>query len=118
MNGRFIDLTNGERVEVKINFGTLYYLQQCGANKLIERIERLQEQGKKVSDRDSMEIAAKFIYATLRANGQKVTFDEALSLMPLDTESIEQIVEDYQFELEKLKKKQTAKQNMKKFSQT
>ena len=30
----------------------------------------------------------------------------------------EQIVEDYQFELEKLKKKQTAKQNMKKFSQT
>lgn len=118
MKGRFIDLTNGERIEVKINFGTIYYLQQCGADKLIERIDKQQKQGQNVGNRDSMEIAAKFIYATLRANGQKVTFDEALSLMPLDTDSIEQIIEDYQVELEKLKKKQDSKQKVKMFTQT
>ena len=118
MNGQFVDLQDGTRIEVKINFGTMYYLQKCGASNLIKKIEQKQKNKKKASDMDMMEIAAKIIYATLRSNGKKVTFDEAISLMPVDTESIEILVKTYEEEVEKQRKKQEAQKTMKRFSQT
>lgn len=115
MTGHFINLTDGSRLEVKINFGTLYYLQQCKADELAKKIERRRKKGKKDLPDDVMEFAAKVIYATLRSNGQKVTFDEALELMPPFLDELEMVIDVYNEYIEKLKKKQKAKQNMKKF---
>lgn len=117
MKERFIDLQNGSRLEVKINFATLYYMQEIGANDLAKKIDKLQKQKKKVSDNDSMRIAAKIIYAVLRSNGRKVTFDEALMLMPMDMEEIKKLMEIYTEEMEKVRKKQEARKNMKRMAQ-
>lgn len=117
MKERFIDLQDGTRLEVKINFGTLYYMQEIGANNLAKKIDKLKKQNKKVSDTDSMRIAAKIIYAVLRSNGKKVTFDEALMLMPIDTEEIKELVEAYTEEINRIKKKQEAQKNMKRMAQ-
>lgn len=115
MQEQFITLTDGTRLEVKINFGTLYYLQQCKADGLAKKIERRRKQGKKDSPDDVMKFAAKVIYATLRSNGRKVTFDEALELMPPFLDELELVIDVYNEYVQKLKKKQKAKQNMKKF---
>ena len=116
MNGQFVELTDGSRIEAKMNFGTLYYLQQIGGYQLARRIENKQKRKKHVSESESMEFAAKIIYAILRSNGREVTFDEALSLMPPDTKSIEKIIKVYEEELKKRKKKQESKQTMKDFT--
>ena len=116
MGGQFVELTDGSRIEVKMNFGTLYYLQQIGGYKLARQIERKQRQKKTVNEYESMEFAAKIVYAVLRSNGKEVTFDEALTLMPPDTSSINLVIEAYEKELDKRKKKQESKQNMKKFT--
>lgn len=117
MNGEIVELMDGTRIEVKVNFGTIYYLKKCGGEKLIKKIESKQKQKKKISDDEQMEISAKIIYALLRSNGKEVTFDEALSLMPPDTESMKKVIDTYNKQLEKIKKKETAKRKMKKFSQ-
>lgn len=40
MTDHFVDLTDGTRIEVKVNFGTLYYLQKCkGFYSLSKRLE-------------------------------------------------------------------------------
>lgn len=116
MNGEFIELTDGSRIDAKINFGTLYYLQKIGGYKIARRIEKKKKSNKVPSEHENMEFAAKVVYAILRSNGQEVTFDEALTLMPPDTESIEKIIEAYEKESDKRKKKQESKQNMKKFT--
>lgn len=116
MGGQFVELTDGSRIEVKMNFGTLYYLQQIGGYELARRIEKKQKQKKRVGERESMEFAAKIVYAILRSNGKEVTFDEALSLMSPDTTSINLVIEAYEKELDKRKKKQESKQKMKKFT--
>lgn len=116
MNGQFVELTDGSRIEVKMNFGTLYYLQQIGGYKLARQIEKKQKKNKQVSECESMEFAAKIIYAILRSNGKEVTFDEALTLMPPDTSSINLVIEVYERELDKRKKKQESKQNMRSFT--
>lgn len=115
MQEQFINLTDGTRLEVKINFGTLYYLQQCKADELGKKIERRRKQGKKDLPDDMMNFAAKVIYATLRSNGQKVTFDEALALMPPFLDELEPVIDVYNEYVEKLKKKQKAKRDMRKF---
>lgn len=71
------------RIEAKMNFGTIYYLDQIGGSKLGRRIDKLEKIGK-ATDSDKMNFAAKLIYAMVRSNGRKVTFDEALQLVPPD----------------------------------
>jgi len=115
MNGQFVELTDGSRIEAKMNFGTLYYLQQIGGYTLARKIENKQKQKKKVSESESMEFAAKIIYAILRSNGREVTFDEELSLMPPDTESVQNVITVYEEELKKRKKKQESAQKMRNF---
>lgn len=116
MNGQFIELMDGSRLEAKINFGTLYYLQQIGGYGIARKIEKKQKRNKTASEGENMEFAAKVVYAILRSNGREVTFDEALSLMPPDAENIEKIIEAYEKEADKRKKKQESKQRMKKFT--
>ena len=95
----FINLLDGTRIEAKFNFGTLYYLEQSGGSKLAERLEEKEKRGEIPTD--------------MRSNGKKVTEDEAMSLVPPDTEEIENIVRIFETELEKHKKKESAKANMK-----
>lgn len=104
MKTEFVELTDGTRLEIKINFGTMYYMQEIGANGLAKKIEAAKKRGKKVPDTDAMKLTAKIIYAILRSNGKMVTFDEAMMLMPIDTDNIERVIQAYEEELQKLKK--------------
>lgn len=118
MKGQLIELTDDSKIEIKVNFGTLYYLQQIGGYELARRIEKKRKKKREISDSENMEFSAKLIYATLRSNGREVTFEEALSLMPSDMEQLEKVFDAYCEEVKRLKKKQESKKNMKKFTQT
>lgn len=52
----------------------------------------------------------------VRSNGRKVTFDEALQLVPPDPTELLEVVEAYQKEVDKIKKKEESKAQMKAFS--
>lgn len=108
----FINLLDGTRLEATFNFGTIYYLEECGGSKLAERIQQKKEQGIEPTNFENMKLASKIIYAILRSNGKKVTVDEAMSLVGADTTEIENIMKIFESELEKYKKKETAKQSM------
>lgn len=106
MKEEFIELTDGTRLQVRINFGTLYYLQKCkGFYAKTKKVE----QKKKLRNDESFELAANIIYAVLRSNGKVVTQEEALQLMPPDTDSIKKLLNDFQEEYEKYSKKKQAK---------
>lgn len=116
MKEQFIELTDSTRLSVKVNFGTMYYLTQIGGSALARRIEKKQKKKQKPSESEQMEFTAKVIYALLRSNGREVTFDEALMLMPPDVDSMKKVIKAYEKEVEKLKKKQESKKNMKEFT--
>ena len=44
--GKMIRLTDGTVIEAKMNFGTIYYLDQIGGSKLGRRIDKLEKIGK------------------------------------------------------------------------
>lgn len=113
--GKIIKLTDGTTIEAKMNFGTIFYLDQIGGSKLGRRIDKLEKIGK-ATDSDKMNFAAKLIYAMVRSNGRKVTFDEALQLVPPDPTELLEVVEAYQKEVDKIKKKEESKAQMKAFS--
>ena len=71
MKIHYVNLTDGSRLPVNINFGTLYYLQKSGAEAMLKRIGKRKKAGKgKMSEEESMEFAAKMIYVILRSNGK------------------------------------------------
>lgn len=113
--GKMIKLTDGTVIEAKMNFGTIYYLDQIGGAKLGQKISKLEKDGK-AADHDKMTFAAKLIYAMVRSNGRKVTFDEALQLVPPDPSDLLEVVKAYQNEVDKTKKKEASKMQMKAFS--
>ena len=110
MTERFVNLTDGTRIEVKVNFGTLYYLQKCrGFYSLSKRLEKKKEKGINPSPGEAFDVSADIIYALLRSNGKMVTFDEALSLVPPDIDDLTKILDDFQEEYERYSKKKQAK---------
>lgn len=110
MTERFIDLTDGTRIEMKVNFGTLYYLQKCkGFYGLVKRLDKKKEKGQDPSPEEAFDISADIVYALLRSNGRAVTFDEALALVPPDIDDLSKILEDYQAEYDRYSKKKQAK---------
>lgn len=44
--GKIIKLTDGTTIEAKMNFGTIFYLDQIGGSKLGRRIDKLEKIGK------------------------------------------------------------------------
>ena len=68
----FIDLLDGTRLELKFNFGTLYYLAQCGGNALAEKIQKKEEKKQKTTDMENMNMASKIIYSILRSSRLKL----------------------------------------------
>lgn len=106
MKEYFVDLTNGERLPVKVNFGTIYYLQKTkGFHALVKKTD----DPKSMTEEESMDLAADLVYAILRSNGKAVTFDEALQLIPPDTASIEYMLKGFQSEYDRYSKKKRAK---------
>lgn len=110
MGGKIVTLTDGSKLEVKISFATLYYIQKSNIGKMMEKTK-----GRNRTDTEDMEISARMLYALLKSSGKNVTFDEALQLIPPDPEDIKMIIEDFSEKMEDFKKKQEAKQNAKRF---
>lgn len=113
MKEHFIDLTDGTRLQIKVNFGTIYYLQKQKGfyriQKKVEKAQKKQEKRNSLTSQESFKVAADVIYALLRSNGKAVTFNEALALVPPDTEQIEKALDAFQEEYGRYaKKKQTA----------
>ncbi len=107
MTEHFINLTDGTRLSVKVNFGTLYYLQrQKGYYRIMKKVEK---NPKSLTYEESFEMTANIIYALLRSNGRVVSFDEALGLVPADTKDITRVLDAFQEEIEKYDKKKRAK---------
>ncbi len=106
MRGNIVKLTDGTNLEVKVNFGTIYYLQK---NRGYHRIAKKVEKKQKLTDRESFDMSANIIYALLRSNGKKVEFDEALSLVPPDPKQIEKVLSAFQEDYEKYSKKKQGK---------
>lgn len=108
MEKHLVELMDGTRIEIRVNFGTIYYLQKRnGFYKLAKKVEKKE----KLSDSESFEMAAGIIYALLRSNGKTVTFDEAMSLMPPGLEEIKAVLKSFEEEYSKYNKKKRAKQN-------
>lgn len=106
MTEHFIDLTDGTRLEVKVNFGTLYFLQKCkGFYRKMKKVERKA----KLTESESFETAADIVYAVLRSNGKAVTRDEAVCLVPADLKGLESVLTGFQEEYSKYSKKKAAK---------
>ena len=101
MHEKLITLTDGTKLEVKVNFMTLYLVQKTGLEKMLNK--------KKLSDTDNMEAAAKLIYIILRSNGMKVDEEEAMILTPMDPDEIKELFEEFGQRVEKYKKKEQAK---------
>nr|DAY95883.1 MAG TPA: hypothetical protein [Caudoviricetes sp.] len=102
MHEKLITLTDGTKLEVKVNFMTLYLVQKTGLEKMLNK-------KKKLSDAENMEAAAKLIYIILRSNGMKVDEEEAMILTPMDPDEIKELFEEFGQRVEKYKKKEQAK---------
>lgn len=110
MNEHFINLTDGTRLDIKVNFATLYYIKKSGVEKLLSK--------KRATDEDKMEMAAKLIHVILRSNGKNVSFEEAICLVPMDEDEIEILFEEFGKKVEDYKKKENAKKSMGKTQKT
>ena len=107
MNGKLIKLTDGTKLDVKVNFLTLYMIQKDGLAKLMTG-----KNGKisdNLSDEENMEAAAKLIHVILRSNGLKVDEEEAMMLTPMDPEEIRTLFDEFEKKVEEYKKKEQAK---------
>ena len=114
MKEHFIDLTDGTRLQIKLNFGTIYYLQKCkGFYRISKKVENAEKKGipqeKALTGTESFDMAAMIIYAVLRSNGRPVKFDEALSLVPPDTKDLTEMLNGFQEEWDRYNKKKQAK---------
>ena len=110
MKTDIVHLTDGTTMSVNINFATLYYMQKTGLTKKFRKLGN-----RKPNEDESMEISAQIIYVIMRSNGKNVTFDEAICLAPADIDEIEELFTKFTDHLKEYKKKQDAKQNMKKY---
>lgn len=114
MKEHFIDLTDGTRLQIKLNFGTIYYLQKCkGFYQISKKVGEAEKKGipqkRALTKTESFDMAAMIIYAVLRSNGRPVKFDEALSLVPPDTEDLTELLDGFQAEYDRYSKKKQAK---------
>ena len=104
MKSKLIELTDGSKLEVKVNFYTLYLVKMNGIDKKIDGKSEL-------TDDENMELAGKLIYIILRSNGLKVDEEEAMMLTPMDASSIQDIFDEFEKRLNEYKKKEPAKKS-------
>lgn len=109
MNEKVLHLEDGSTVSAKVNFATLYYMQQSGVAK------HLKDNPEEMDDDDALMVAAHMLHVLLLSNGRNVTFQEALVLCPLDLDEVREVFEDFQNRLEQYEKKREAAAEMKAF---
>ena len=98
MDEELITLTDGTRLDVKVNFLTLYLIQKNGLDKILTK--------DKLTDDENVDAAAKLVYIILRSNGLKVDEEEAMMLTPMDPREIKKLFEKFGEKVEKYKKKE------------
>lgn len=103
MDEKLIELTDGTKLDVKVNFYTLYLIQKNNLDKLLNKEDFL-------TDDEKTDVAAKLIYIILRSNGMKVDEEEAMMLTPMDPVVIREIFDEFGQKVEKYKKKEQTKQ--------
>lgn len=103
MKSKLIELTDGSKLEVKVNFYTLYLVKTNGIDKKLDGRDDL-------TDEENMELAGKMIYVILRSNGLKVDEEEAMMLTPMDAKSIQDIFDEFEKRLKEYKKKRTGEE--------
>lgn len=121
---RDIRLSNGELINININFYTLKLLAQSNLHILERKIDKLKEKlastksEEKIQDIKndinalSFEMIGKIIYIVLRSNGKKVDEEEAMILIPGDVDEIENIFNEFFKKMEEFKKKEESKRQM------
>jgi hypothetical protein len=109
MNEKVIHLEDGSTIEAKINFATMYYIEKRGVDKLIEKQDALKKEGKELPSDEQMDILAEMLYVILLSNGRKVTFEDALVLMPFDDYEFEQVLNDFADKIKAYEKKRKAR---------
>ena len=114
--GKDIRLTNGELLEVNVNFLTLKLIMENGIDKLEKKITKAKDEDEK--NLLSMELASKMIYVILRSNGKKVDEEEALMLVPMDVEDITELFNQFGEKLNDFKKKEELKAQAKRLANT
>ena len=121
---RDIRLSNGELINININFYTLKLLAQSNLSSLERKIDKLKEKLEIAKSDDkkqyinneinalSYEMIGKIIYIILRSNGKKVDEEEAMILIPGDVDEIENIFNEFFKKMEEFKKKEESKRQM------
>ena len=121
---RDIRLSNGELINININFYTLKLLAQSNLSSLERKVDKLKEKlastksEEKIQDINneinalSYEMIGKIIYIILRSNGKKVDEEEAMILIPGDVDEIENIFNEFFKKMEEFKKKEESKRQM------
>ena len=93
---KLITLSDGSKLEVKINWLTLKLLAEENLDSIdVDNLTGFQE----------LEATTSIIYAILRSNGKKIDKDEALSLIPVEDETIFELFKQFQDKMEVFKKK-------------
>lgn len=103
---KIIYLTDGTTLDIKVNFATIYRMNEIG---MISDGEI-----RDLADQDEIDIMAKLIYVILSSNGRRVTFEDAIELMPIDETSIKDVIEEFQQQMQKYNKKKEAARGMRK----
>ena len=95
MKSKLIKLTDGSKLEVKVNFYTLYLVKM---NRIDKKLDGRTEED--LTEEENVELAGKLIYVILRSNG------------PMDADSIREIFEEFEKRLNEYKKKEQAKKSV------
>lgn len=113
-------LSNGELLQIKINFMTLYLIRKEKVDKATQRLKfketrlkgmksknskEYRDLNEKINDQQ-MDIAAQMIYVILKSNKKNITFEDALMLCPADTSQIQKLIDSFAKQMEIIKKKE------------
>ena len=118
MKSKLIKLTDGSKLEVKVNFYTLYLWYKKGkqpskyADGIICTLQQLFKFDFIITQYYLKKSGSSLRNIILRSNGLKVDEEEAMMLTPMDADSIREIFEEFEKRLNEYKKKEQAKKSV------
>ena len=110
MNDKDIRLSNGELLNVNVNFYTLKLISDLDIEKLQTKMEKAKTEEQK--NKIGMDITGKMIYVILRSNGKMVNEEEAMMLIPIDPTEINNLFSEFGRKVEAFKKKEEFKRQV------
>ena len=111
MDKQDIKLTDGRVIEIQVSFKETNAL-----NRMTDKYEKMDDKSsvaakklhEKIEDKQFY-MAAKMIYVILRSNREKVEFEDALALCPIEPDAIVNIIKQFENKMKILKKKDNMK---------